>query len=296
MASFTSSPSSDAASTSSTILRSLENTEHLSINDIESLLIATLGVIEGTDTDDCNYDSIKELWSKHCVLSDKNSNISNSGDWYNNAYKYWESEANCPLDDDGVLGGYGKLTPLDTRDSLKLFDILKSKYNDIKFDKAADCGAGIGRVTKSLLLQLYEHVELVEQSPRLLQAAPAYIGIDNNNRISLNNVGLQNFNPEHNSYDCIWIQWVIGHLHDLDFIQFFRRCSKGLRPGGMIILKDNCAENWTFVVDKQDSSVARCKEYVRLLLHLAGLNILEELKQNDFPTELYPVIMFAMRP
>ena len=112
----------------------------------------------------------------------------------------------------------------------------------------------------------------------------------------MNNVGLQDFNPEPNSYDCIWIQWVIGHLHDLDFIQFFRRCSKGLRPGGMIILKDNCAENWTFVVDKQDSSVARCKEYVRLLLHLAGLNILEELKQNDFPTELYPVIMFAMRP
>ena len=69
MASFTSSlPSSDVASTSSTILRSLENTEHLSINDIESLLIATLGVIEGTDTDDCNYDSIKELWSKQLFI------------------------------------------------------------------------------------------------------------------------------------------------------------------------------------------------------------------------------------
>ena len=61
-------------------------------------------------------------------------------------------------------------------------------------------------------------------------------------------------------------------------------------------MKDNCAENWTFVVDKQDSSVARCKEYVRLLFHLAGLNIIEELKQNDFPTELYPVMMFALRP
>jgi len=61
MSSFTSLQLSDASSSaSSTILRSLENTEHLSINDIESLLIATLGVIEGTDTDDCNYDSIKE--------------------------------------------------------------------------------------------------------------------------------------------------------------------------------------------------------------------------------------------
>lgn len=279
-------------------VKSLKNTEYLTINDIETLLIATVGVIEGTDSDDGNYDSIKELWSKHCVVSNSNNNtvnILNNGEWYNNAFKYWESETNCPINDDGVLGGYGKLTPLDTRDSLKLFNILKSKYNDIKFDKAADCGAGIGRVTKSLLLQLYQHVELIEQSPRLLNSAPSYINVDNN-RITLNNIGLQDFNPEPNSFDCIWIQWVIGHLHDLDFIKFFKRCSKGLRPGGIIVLKDNCAENWTFVVDKQDSSVARCKEYVKLLLHLSGLNIIEELRQTDFPTELYPVIMFVLRP
>jgi len=277
--------------------KALENTDYLTINDIESLLIATVGIIEGTDSDDGNYDSIKELWSKHCIVSNQNNsmNILNNGEWYNNAFNYWENETNCPINDDGVLGGYGKLTPLDTRDSLKLFNILKSKYNDIKFDKAADCGAGIGRVTKSLLLQLYQHVELIEQSPRLLNSALSYINVDNN-RITLNNIGLQDFNPEPNSFDCIWIQWVIGHLHDLDFIKFFRRCSKGLRPGGIIVLKDNCAENWTFVVDKQDSSVARCKEYVKLLLHLSGLNIIEELKQTDFPTELYPVIMFALRP
>jgi len=293
MASFNTTTSIDTS-----IVKSLvENTEYLTINDIETLLIATVGIIEGTDSDDGNYDSIKELWSKHCIVSNQNNsmNILNNGEWYNNAFNYWENEINCPINDDGVLGGYGKLTPLDTRDSLKLFNILKSKYNDIKFDKAADCGAGIGRVTKSLLLQLYQHVELIEQSPRLLNSALSYINVDNN-RITLNNIGLQDFNPEPNSFDCIWIQWVIGHLHDLDFIKFFRRCSKGLRPGGIIVLKDNCAENWTFVVDKQDSSVARCKEYVKLLLHLSGLNIIEELKQTDFPTELYPVIMFALRP
>lgn len=295
MASFNSSSLSLEETTKS--IKSLENTaDQLTIHDIEVLLKGTVGVIEGTDTDDSNYDSIIELWSKQCILSDKTSSISNNGEWYNNAYNYWENEANCPLDDDGVLGGYGKLTPLDSRDSLKLFDILKIKYPDLKFDNAADCGAGIGRVTKSLLLQLYQHVDLIEQSPRLLQSAPQYIGIENNNRITLNNIGLQDFNPQPNSYDCIWIQWVIGHLHDFDFINFFKRCSKGLKPGGIIVLKDNCAESWTFVVDKEDSSVARCKEYVRLLLHLAGLNVLEEVKQTDFPTELYPVIMFVLRP
>ena len=94
----------------------------------------------------------------------------------------------------------------------------------------------------------------------------------------------------------IWIQWVIGHLHDHDFISFFKRCSKGLRPGGVIILKDNCASGWTFVVDKDDSSVARCPEYIRLLLQLSGLNIILETPQKDFPEDLYPVHMFALEP
>ena len=41
-----------------------------------------------------------------------------------------------------------------------------------------DCGAGIGRVTKLLLLKRFARVDMVEQSPRLLNAAPAYIGPD----------------------------------------------------------------------------------------------------------------------
>ncbi len=36
--------------------------------------------------------------------------------------------------------------------------------------------------------------------------------------------GLQNFTPEPNAYDIIWIQWVTGHLTDEDFIAFMTRC------------------------------------------------------------------------
>lgn len=41
--------------------------------------------------------------------------------------------------------------------------------------RAADCGAGIGRVAKHVLLHRCAHVDLVEQSPRLLNAAPEYL-------------------------------------------------------------------------------------------------------------------------
>ena len=98
--------------------------------------------------------------------------------WYSRAFNYWESEANCPVTDDGVLGGYGKLTPMDVKGSNQFLDELVALRPELCFDVAADCGAGIGRVSKNLLLHRFARVDLIEQSPRLTKAAPAYIGPD----------------------------------------------------------------------------------------------------------------------
>lgn len=53
-----------------------------------------------------------------------------------------------------------------------------------------DCGAGIGRVTKHLLLERFDSVDIVEQSPRLLRAAPKYVGRERD-RTTCVCVGLQ---------------------------------------------------------------------------------------------------------
>lgn len=71
--------------------------------------------------------------------------------------------SNCPVSDDGVLQGYGLLTPLDVRDSNIFLDQLQQSFPALGFDSVADCGAGIGRVTKHLLLPRFKHVDLVEQ-------------------------------------------------------------------------------------------------------------------------------------
>ena len=94
----------------------------------------------------------------------------------------------------------------------------------------------------------------------------------------------------------IWIQWVVGHLHDADFITFFRNCINGLKPNGFVVLKDNCCDDWTFVVDKNDSSISRSPEYLKVLFDLAGCKILLVSQQTDFPPELSSVYMFALVP
>ena len=193
------------------------------------------------------------------------------------------------------IGGYGKVTPEDIRDSNIFLDELSKLLPDLKFDRAADGGAGIGRVTKLLLLPRFATVDLIESSPRLLNAAPEYIGEDAS-RANLVMMGLQNFQPKANTYDVIWIQWVIGHLHDLDYVDFFKRMARSLKPGGVIILKDNCSSDWTFIVDKEDSSVARNRDYHKLLFDISGLDLVLEKVQTDFPAELLPVHMFALTP
>ena len=57
--------------------------------------------------------------------------------WYSDAFKYWEDANNCPISDDGVLGGYGRLTPIDVRDSNKFLDNLVGILPNLAFDKAA---------------------------------------------------------------------------------------------------------------------------------------------------------------
>lgn len=285
----------------------------LSVADIQTMLLATVGEISGTDSEDRMYDSLEGLWAFELDDGNKKKGKKRGGKagkeqgkgkkggelaWYGDAFDYWEDESNCPVTDDGVLGGYGALTPHDVRDSNLFLDRVKQLRPALQFEHVADCGAGIGRVAKHLLLPRCTRVDLVEQSPRLIQAAPAYVALPpaEASRLTCITLGLQDFAPAPGTYDVIWIQWVIGHLHDLDYISFFRRCAAGLRPGGIIALKDNCVEAYTFAVDRADSSVARHTDYHKLLFTLAGLTVIWEQRQTGFPDELYPVIMFALAP
>ena len=60
--------------------------------------------------------------------------------------------------DDGVLGGYGNLSSRDTNFSLGFMMKMYKKYPEMERKSVIDCGAGIGRISKSLLCQLYKTV------------------------------------------------------------------------------------------------------------------------------------------
>ena len=160
-----------------------------------------------------------------------------------------------------------------------------------------DCGAGIGRVSKYLLLPIFDHVDLVEQSERLLRGSFNYVCLPTLQERMRHFfcMGLQDFDPKPNSYDIFWIQWVCPHLHDLDIVNFLRKCQRALRPNGYICIKENVMVQGTpFEIDKEDSSVTRSEVFYKSIFKQAGLEIIHEKQQQGFPEELYHVKMYAL--
>uniref|UniRef100_A0A7R9YEQ0 Alpha N-terminal protein methyltransferase 1 n=1 Tax=Pinguiococcus pyrenoidosus TaxID=172671 RepID=A0A7R9YEQ0_9STRA len=245
---------------------------------------------EGESTAGDWYEDLHHLWASQ--LSDQEE--SGQPKWYSKALAYWDNEENCPPTIDGVLGGFGHVSGVDLVASRQFLSQLRLQNPQLGSQKAVECGAGIGRVVKGLLLEHFEHVELVEPSPRLLKAAEAYVA-PFTQRCSFTCMGMQEYSPPERSLDLVWVQWAIGHLTDADFFSFLRRCERALRPGGVVCLKENCSASG-HLVDSEDSSITRTKDYFQRVFELANMELVLEMEQEHFPDDLYPVFMFAIRP
>ncbi|XP_063233910.1 N-terminal Xaa-Pro-Lys N-methyltransferase 1-B isoform X1 [Bacillus rossius redtenbacheri] len=211
--------------------------------------------------------------------------------FYKHAAKYW---SNIPATVDGMLGGFGFISHTDIQGSSKFLQQLFKMKDAPGRGRALDCGAGIGRVTKHLLVPLFDQVDLVEQNPAFLEQAREYVG-PCRKLGELYGCGLQDFVPEEGRYDVIWTQWVLGHLTDDHLIQFFKACIGGLRSGGVVVVKENVTSSGRVEVDAEDSSVTRPPALLLELLGRAGLRCLREQRQTGFPAGLYPVKMYALR-
>lgn len=107
-----------------------------------------------------------------CPRPDLNS-IDTGDKFYKDALTYW---SNIPPTVDGMLGGYAYITKTDVAGSTVFLSGLMNREH-LGRSRALDCGAGIGRVTKNLLLRLFDTVDLLEVNKKFLDEAPAYIGM-----------------------------------------------------------------------------------------------------------------------
>ncbi|KAB1222893.1 Alpha N-terminal protein methyltransferase 1 [Morella rubra] len=257
--------------------------------------------IGGSDSGGREFKNAEEMWREQAGDPSKKT------DWYCQGVGYWQGvEASV----DGVLGGYGHVNELDVQGSEAfLKTLLCERFPNSGTDchlVVLDCGSGIGRVSKNLLLRYFNEVRSPEMQVDLLEPVSHFIEVARENLAPENHgssdmhkatnffcMPLQEFTPEAGRYDVIWIQWCIGHLTDDDFVSFFKRAKAGLKPGGFFILKENIARTG-FVLDNEDRSITRSDLYFKELFHRCGLHLYTSKDQKGFPEELFAVKMYAL--
>jgi len=119
-------------------------------------------------------------------------------------------------------------------------------------NSALDCGAGIGRVAKTVLKPLFDQVDLVEPSSVQLKKARTYVPEARN----FYEKGLQEFSYKDCRYDAVWIQWVLCYLTDADILSFLEKTKNdGLTrrkvrdKTGLIFIKENTSPQSKFLCD-----------------------------------------------
>lgn len=211
-------------------------------------------------------------------------------EFYNKAQKYWSE---VPATVNGMLGGLGYISAIDIQGSRIFLRELKVPGKKL----ALDCGAGIGRVSRNLLIPMFNTVDLVEQDAAFAEKAREICTSESVCRNSLGeiyNMGLQEFSPIH-KYDLIWSQWVLGHLTDPDLVAFFRRMRLSLQPGAYFCIKENVSTSKNVIKDDEDSSITRPLESYERYLKEAGFRIVRKVRQQNFPKGLFPVYMIACK-
>ncbi|KAL8416328.1 hypothetical protein RB596_006766 [Gaeumannomyces avenae] len=126
------------------------------------------------------------------------------------AKEYWEG---VNADIDGMLGGvpstggFSYVSKVDLQGSRSFLAKLGiGKQNGRRrVANALEGGAGIGRITQGLLVEVADAVDAIEPVAKFVAPLQEVIGVRN-----VFNVGLEGWSPiEGTLYDLIWVQWRI---------------------------------------------------------------------------------------
>src|SRR3989338_8746565 len=172
------------------------------------------------------FGSVEEMWAFAGVTA-ADGTVDKAGRerWYARSGAYWASQDPSV---DGVLGGYGRITTADVRESATFLRRNFKLRGPAATLAALDCGAGIGRTAEALLAPLFAHVDVAEADPTYCSAMDTTLRARMPQLRAIFQSRLQDLHLGAAAYDLVWVQWVVGYLDDgthartlLFFLLFF---------------------------------------------------------------------------
>jgi protein N-terminal methyltransferase len=212
----------------------------------------------------------------------------NKEQWYSKTKEHWQhSESSIK----GVLGGNDQVHNSDVKTSCELLDGL-IKVHKINTKKVLDCGAGIGRVTSSVLTKYFDECDIMEQDEKFVDNCRT--NFSNEPKIKdIYQSSLQDF-VFSKSYNVIWIQWCLENLDDQDLANFLIKCKNNLEENGMIIIKENIVQKGSKFIS-MDYSKVRSDLIFKNIFEKSGLKIIRHFHHPNWPKDLLKVSVFVLK-
>ena len=170
-------------------------------------------------------------------------------------------------------------------EGLAFLDRLILVSPSIKFARAIDAGAGVGRVTKHILLKRYDTVQLIEADSGWSKRSKSYLGRKRAARCTFTCSRIEELHPDSDDsrrIDLVWLQWTLQYLTDADAVETLQNLAARLiLRTGILIVKENrpfgAARQDRFQMDTPGVSgrydITRSDDHHRLLFQRAGLTV-----------------------
>lgn len=187
--------------------------------------------IGGSDDQGRVYSCLEELWADQAA---------NRSAYYTANQTFWETDGyGGANDEEAMIGDDG--SEEDTLHSLRFVDELRGRVPELQLRAALDVGAGVGRVTKHVLLRRCERVCLVEGDSRWLRQARRYLGNKRQQRCSFVHARCEEYVPGvADRHDLVWVQWTLQYLVDADVVSTLRALAhRALTSTGVLVIKEN---------------------------------------------------------
>jgi protein N-terminal methyltransferase len=208
-------------------------------------------------------------------------------DWYEKTKEHW-SKTESSID--GVLGGNEYVHEIDVQTSKELLNNLISKKL-IYQGSVLDCGAGIGRVTNSILQYYFDEIDIIEQDEKFVSFCKE--AFKNNKRVkNIYQSSLQDFIFQR-KYNVIWVQWCLENLDDDDLVTFLKNCRNNLEDDGKIFIKENIITKGSMFWE-EDYSRIRSDILFKEIFRKSGLKIIKHMHNPNWPKELLEVSIFLL--
>jgi hypothetical protein len=251
-------------------------------------------------------DDLGNFYSSHSQLETEQTK--NRTAWYaaNNAF-WQDSGCGGKNDNEAMIGDDG--AEADGNEGLAFLDrwivLAKGRNNKrrskIVMKRAIDAGAGVGRVTKSILLKRYDTVRLVEADAHWSSRSKVYLGRKRCQDCTFVNARLEELIPKTvmewgEPADLVWLQWTLQYLTDVDVVIALKALASSLVDHtGVMIVKENRpygnARLDRFQLETPCGSVngrydiTRTDNHHRLLFQQAGLVV--EMSEQGVETNTY---------